>query len=72
MRERLLPRLHGKLRDERLNGELFYTFKKARIVIELAGFVGTFRPLNRQIRSTRFLFTIHPAPRDNAVIPRYP
>ena len=33
---------------------------------------GTFSPSHRQIRSTRFLFTVQPALRSNAVIRRYP
>ena len=33
---------------------------------------GTFNPSHRQIRSTRFLFTIQPELRSSAVIRRYP
>jgi putative transposase len=32
--ERLLRELHSKLRDELLNGELFYSLAEAKIVIE--------------------------------------
>ena len=35
-------------------------------------FGGTFSPSHRQIRSTRFLFTVQPPVRSNAVIRRYP
>jgi putative transposase len=34
MGERLQRELHGKLRDEMLNGEIFYTLAEARILIE--------------------------------------
>ena len=30
----MMPGVNGKLRDELLNGEIFYTLKEAKIVIE--------------------------------------
>ena len=62
MGERYCESFNGKLRDELLNGEIFYTLKEAQILIE------NWRRHYNTIRSHSSLGYIPPAP--DAILPR--
>ena len=70
----------GAVGDEVIGPDMVGTLRPqtdARSVVEpetsaFRLFGGTFSPSHRQIRSTRFLFTVQPPLRSSAVIRRYP